>query len=231
MNRPDCLPGNPETCRGHVSPIHYRRTLGENRAPLERRISLDHCLQCFLVAAVAAVAVGMVKADELGIAGAKAAAVDVEIEAEHAQMPAVALADLAPVGAHPRPPVGEARADRVERVDEIGPARRRRSAGGAEGAGLAVPAAIGVLGLADLVCAHPLEIIIARIERADMIEAEPAPVARPVETGPVRAGRAELAGRVAAGLGADLRPPFDPSVKPLARARQTQLPFSSDPII
>ena len=50
------------------------------------------------VAAIAAVAVGMIKADELGIAGAKAAPVDVEIEAEHTQMPAVGLADLAPVG-------------------------------------------------------------------------------------------------------------------------------------
>src|SRR3954464_8604753 len=26
MNRSDCPPGNPETCRGHVSPVHYRRT-------------------------------------------------------------------------------------------------------------------------------------------------------------------------------------------------------------
>ena len=108
----------------------------------------------------------------------------------------------------------EAGADRVERIDEIGPARRRRGAGGAEGAGLAVPAAIGVLRVADLVGAHPVEIIVAGVELADMVEAEPAPLARPVEAGALGAGRAELAGRVAAGLGAMLRPPFDPSVEP-----------------
>src|SRR5262245_50583129 len=144
----------------------------------------------------------MVKADQLGIAGAQAAPVRVHVEAERLQMPAVAFADLAPVGPLPRPPPGEARADRVERIDEIGPARRRRGPCRGEGAGLAVPAAIGILRVADLVRAHPVEIIIAGVEFPDMIEAEPAPVARPVEIGALQAGRAELAGRVAAGLGA-----------------------------
>src|SRR3954452_8047079 len=133
---------------------------GEDRPPLERRISVDHRLQCFLVAAVAAVAIGMIEADQLGITGAKPAPVDVEIEAEHAQMLAVALADLASVGPHPRSAIGETRADRVERIDEIRPARRLRSAGGAESAGLAVPAAIGILGVTDLVGTHAVEIII-----------------------------------------------------------------------
>src|SRR6185369_18101083 len=98
----------------------------------------------------------------------------------------------------------------------------------AEGAGLAIPAAVRVLGVADLVRAHPVEIIVARVERADVVEAEPAPVAGPVEIGALRAWRAEFSGRVAAGLGAPLRPPLDPSVKPPASARQGQLPFCRD---
>jgi hypothetical protein len=61
-----------------------------------------------------------------------------------------------------------------------------------------------------------------------MVEAEPAPLARPVEIGTLGPGRAEFAGRVAAGLGAMARPPLDPSVEPrllASRARQSSLPF------
>ena len=180
------------------------------------------------MAAVAAVAVGMVAADQLGIAHPERPPVGVEIEPEHAQMPAVGLAQLAPVLAG-APLRLEAGADRVERIVEIGPARARRAVGG-EGAGLAVPAAIGILRGADLVGAHPLEIIVAGVELADMVEAEPAPVAGPVEVRAASgAGRAEFAGRVAAGLGARLRPPLDPPVEPrlpLARARQSLTPLS-----
>src|SRR5205085_8589560 len=104
------------------------------------------------------------------------------------------------------------------------PARRRRPSGGAEGPRLPLPAAIGILRLADLLGAHPGEIIEARVERPDMIEAEPPPLARPVKAGSLAPGRAEFPGRVAAGLGAMLRLPFDPPVKPFARRRQRSLP-------
>src|SRR5438309_718608 len=61
---------------------------------------------------------------------------------------------------------GEARPDCIQGVGEVGPTRRGVRAAGGEGAGLAVPAAIGILRLADLVDAHPLEVIVARVELA-----------------------------------------------------------------
>ena len=84
-----------------------------------------------------------------------------------------------------------------------------------EGAGLAVPAGIGILRLGNFVRAHPLEIIVAGIELADMVETEPAPVARTVETGSSAGGRrrAKLARLVAAGLRAGGAALLDPAVE------------------
>src|SRR5688572_1921028 len=81
---------------------------GEGGAALERRISFDHRLQRLLVAAVAAVAVGMVAPDQVEIALPQCPTVRIDLEAEDAQRLAVALAELAPVLARLWPPRPEA---------------------------------------------------------------------------------------------------------------------------
>jgi hypothetical protein len=68
-----------------------------------------------------------------------------------------------------------------------------------------------------------------------MVEAKPAPVARPIEvrTAAVVGRRAELARLGAAGMVAELLRAFDAAVEPafpVARTRHA-LPFSSDPPI
>src|SRR3954462_9560418 len=107
----------------------------------------------------------MILSDQLGIARAQRTPIGVDAEAEHGQRLAVLAAELASVDSrHVVGAAAEAGAERVEWMGEIGPARRRIGAAGGEGAGLAIPAAIGILGVGNLVRAHPLEIIIARIE-------------------------------------------------------------------
>ena len=73
----------------------------------------------------------------------------------------------------------------------------------------------------DFVGAHAVEEIVLRIVLADMVEAQEAPAARPVEIGRLER-RLEFARRAAAGDGA-LRPrPFDPPVHPgLLRRHRT----------
>ena len=73
--------------------------------------------------------------------------------------------------------------DRVERIGEIAPRRRRVGAVGGEGAGRALPAGDRRLRRGDLVRAHAVEEIVLRIVLADMVEAQQAPGARPVEIG------------------------------------------------
>ena len=50
------------------------------------------------------------------------------------------------------------------------------------------------LRLEDFVLGHPSKEIVTAVERADMVKTEPAVIARPVETRPADAGRAEFAG-------------------------------------
>src|SRR5687767_11730793 len=70
---------------------------GKGGAGFELRISLDHRLQRFLVAAVAAIMVGMVAAQEIGIAKSQRAPVGIGSKAEHLQRLAVGRAELAAV--------------------------------------------------------------------------------------------------------------------------------------
>ncbi len=148
--------------------------------------------------------VGMVAAKEVGVAAAEGPPVGVGAEAEDAERLAVGLAQLAAVepGAFGGGPA-EAGADRVEGVVEIG------------------PSAIGIVGGLDLVAAHPLEIIVAGVELADMVEAQPAPVAGAVEARAASRRRPELARALAARVRADSAG-FRPAVEfrlPVARAR------------
>ena len=150
--------------------------------------------------AVAAVAVGVVAADQFGIALAQLGAVDVVAQLERAQR-------LAFVGGEAR--LGErirvaaaaslkSRGNGVERVGEAAPRRGRVAANVGEGAAVTFPPGNRRLGLLDLVGGHAGEIIIAAVVGADMVEAEITPLAGAVEI--TRRDRgAELAGFVAAG--------------------------------
>ena len=150
------------------------------------------------MATVAAVAIGMVAADKLRVALAQRAPVGVHVQSQGLQRAPVLAGEWAAVAPLGHGLAAEARLDRVKGVVEIGPARRPVGVG--EGAGLALPAGIGALRIGDLVGAHAGEEIIAGVEGADMVEAQPAPRARPVEAGAVIAGRAKLARLVATGM-------------------------------
>src|SRR5579859_1692222 len=175
------------------------------------------------MAAIAAVAIGVVAADELGIARPQRPAIGVDAEAEPLQGLAILAAQWAAIGAHrlfgPRllHPGAEARADRVERIAEIGPARRPVGADMAERARLTFPARIRPLRGLDLIGVHAREEIVARVEGADMIEAEPAPVRRLVATRALARRRAEFARQRAARLLA-LPPGVDASVETRSRS-------------
>ena len=186
---------------------------GEGRAGLELRISLDHRLQRFLVAAVAAIVVGMVAADagRHSAAAASARSASVPRPRTRSDLRSASLSSRpSSLGAFARRRGGSGR--RSRRAGR----RNRPSCGGGvgahagEGAGLAVPAAIGILGGLDLVGAHALEIIVAGVELADMVEAQPAPVARPVEAraaaGRARGTRRRPRSRDARKAAARLRP-------------------------
>src|SRR5690606_21646965 len=155
-----------------------------------------HALQHGFVAAVAAVAVGVVAADEDRIALAQA--VEIGVEAEPHRLERVALlrreaARLLP-SRRSRADLRGAHADRVERVVEARPARRRPSpAVAAERARLARPAGDRRLRGEDLLGAHAFEPVVAGVELAHVLEAQPAPLARTVEARGAAAGRAELA--------------------------------------
>ena len=161
--------------------------------------------------AVAPVAIGVEAPHQLRIALPERHPVGVDLQREGAHRLAVlarqGLAVLA-FGAVLHP-FAEARADRVERIGEIGPARRTvGTAGGVEGTRLALPAGKGALRVVDLVGAHPLEEVVARIERTDMLEAQPAERRRAVArtAGAFERGRAEFARLCTARLGA--QPPL-----------------------
>ena len=77
--------------------------------------------------------------------------------------------------------LAESRTQCVDRIPEIGPARRQVGAArGTEGAAFGFPARGRRLRRHDLVGGHALEEIIARVEFADMIEAQPAILRRAV---------------------------------------------------
>src|SRR3546814_8049989 len=69
---------------------------------------------------------------------------------------------------------GESRAQYIRRIGKARPCRFRIAIGG-EDSRFPFPPGKGALRGLDLVGRHALEIIIARVEGADMIEAEPAP--------------------------------------------------------
>ena len=181
-------------------------------------ISLDHFAQTRLVGPVAAVAIGVIAADQFGIARAQAAAISLEIKPQrviglpvgNTQPAPHRIARLAGILA----PQLCAGGNRIKRIGEIGPVRRlvdpcRR----AKGAGFAGPARQRRLRARDLFGRHPAKEIIALIERTNMVEAEPAIGARPVKPRRAFAGRAKFARLVAAGRFAQAAGPLRPAME------------------
>src|SRR5690606_14797452 len=90
------------------------------------------------------------------------------------------------------------RADGIERIIEIGPPKHAaRGRVGAERPRLGTPARQWRLGLEDFLGRHSLEPVVTGVERADMVQAEPAPLARAVGARGPCARRAEFAGLTA----------------------------------
>src|SRR6476469_1527894 len=102
--------------------------------------------------------------------------------------------------------------DRLERVGEVAPPRRRVGAIGKAPA-RPLPAGERVLRLGDLRRAHALEEIVPRVVLADVVEAQEAPAARPVEIRGLER-RLELSGRGAAGDGAPVPRAFHAPMQP-----------------
>src|SRR5690242_1338419 len=125
----------------------------------------------------------MVLAHELRIAAAQRGAIGVAAQPHRIERLALARGEadesftLGAIVLRPLPDVRRPRADCVERIVEIGPARHAVDARvGAERAGVAAPPGYRRLRLEDLVRRHPLEPVVARVELAHVVEAEPAPV-------------------------------------------------------
>src|SRR5579875_2877011 len=179
----------------------WRTGSSEGGGVAQPLIGLDHRLQHAFVAAVAADAIGVAAPEQLGIALAQRAAIGDAAEPEHLERASLGIAQRLAVAARLLDALLEARADRIERIGEIGPARRAVGTIGGERAGLAFPAGIGALRVVDLLGAHALEEIVAGVEFADMVEAEPAIAARPVAARrALRRRHTKLAGFVAAGM-------------------------------
>lgn len=184
------------------------------------------------MASVSAVAVGVVAAHKFGIASPQRLPIGIGSKPQNSQKFSINIAEFPPISALLRS-AAEAGADRIQWIGEILPFRRRRAIGG-KGPRLPVPAAKGRLSRIDLVRAHSFEIIIAVIEGADVVEAEPAPFARPIKIGaaPLFSGRAEFTRRIATRMRARLLMSFNSSVKSglsLPRARQpTAFPTQTD---
>src|SRR4051812_13204260 len=135
--------------------------------------------------------------------------VGVVAKAEHGERLPLRLVE--PRGRSRLADVAETGGDRVQRIGEVAPARRRIGTERGEGAARPLPCSDRRLGAADLVRAHALEEIIPGIVLAHMVEAQEAPAPRTVEIGRLLR-RFELAGSPAA-RDCALRPrPLDPAM-------------------
>ena len=107
-----------------------------------------------------------------------------------------------------------ARGDGFQRIVEIGPARHPIDARGWTKTGtFGPPARPRGLCVIDFLGAHPFEPIVARIELAHMLKAQPAPFTRSVETMPAAARSAKFARFFAGWMGAYPPGVFVSSVK------------------
>ena len=135
--------------------------------------------------AVAAVMIGVILADECGVALAERAAIRIDIEFEQVKRLAVFVGEACPVcalfghsGILARAKPGR---DGIKRIVKIAPFGRTVNAAAREGAGFGGPSSKRRLRVFNLFSAHAVEEIIRGIEFADMIKTQPAITARPVK--------------------------------------------------
>ena len=178
----------------------------------------ENILQGLLMGPIPAIMIRVIAPNQLGVAGAEGATIRIGGQAERAQCGAIIAGERLAIIALRR--FGHARlkprANGIERIMEICPAWRYRAAGGIgrEGPRLTLPTAEGALRGIDLLRVHALEIIIFRVERADMIEAEPAPLRWAIGcASPLLWRRAEFAGLFTAWMRADAAIPRHTAMK------------------
>src|SRR3546814_720739 len=154
----------------------YPTLFRSGRSLSQMRIGRNHGLQSPLVRAVPAVLVGMIAPDPLRIGPADVVQAGAGVQPQHLQGLAILAGKHLSVARnrllHRR--TGESRAQYIRRIGKARPCRFRIAIGG-EDSRFPFPPGKGALRGLDLVGRHALEIIIARVEGADMIEAEPAP--------------------------------------------------------
>lgn len=184
----------PFSCAPQCPPLPYRRTFPE------QLVGLDHAGQASLMSPVTAVTVGVIAADQFGIAPPQSPEIGVEAQSHRLERLRLFAAEAA-VHRHFGFALGAAPdaacpgSDGIERIVEVGPARHSVDAGGRpERVALRSPPGGGRLRGKNLLRAHPFEPVVTRIEFAHVIEAEPAPVAGSVERVSLRPGCAKLSG-------------------------------------
>ena len=139
------------------------------------------------MAAVAAVAVGVVAADQLRIALAQRRAVGIVVQPQHAS----AWRSAAVKRSMSRPP--RVRAGSAPQIASSGSAKSLHAGAGSapewRKRGSAAPSRRSATAPPRSPRAHAVEIIVAGVVLADMVEAQPAPAARPVEIAGVNGAR------------------------------------------
>lgn len=156
----------------------------------------------------------MQRMDQFGIALAQGPPVDVDVQPQRIKRAALIGGENHAIGALGRAPGAGPPGNGFQRIGEIGPARRRIDPGGwRKCAGLPVPAVDRMLRRQNLFRAHPVEPIIPGVELAHVIKAEPAILARPVETRSTWARRAKFAVVAATRPFAQPAAAADPSMK------------------
>src|SRR3954468_545595 len=103
----------------------------------------------------------MIAPHQFAVALTERAAIGIRFEPQHPQRAPLIVAQRLAVLAGRVPPGAVAGLDRIERIEEVGPARCA-AGGDIEGARFALPPGIGALLSADLLRAHPVEEIITR---------------------------------------------------------------------
>ncbi len=171
-------------------------------------IGLDDFAEPALMAAVAAIPVGMEAPDQLRIAASDRLQVGIFAQAEDAQRTLLGSAE-ARRRFRVAPP--EPRRDGVQRVGEVAPRRRWIRPGMGERPRRAFPSGERRLRFTNLFGAHAVEEIILRIVLADVLQAQELPRPGAVEIGR-RQRRLELAGLAAPGNRAAVPRTFDPAV-------------------
>ena len=171
------------------------------------------------MAAVTAIAIGVITPDEITVAPAQRRAVSILVQPEHAERAAILAGQGFAVLALRRGALSKTPGNGIQRIIEIGPARRAIPGIGGKGARLAFPPGKGALRIMNFIRRHAGEEIVTRVEGTDMVKTEPAIGARPfaIAHHAFCRGRAEFAGLGAARLHTALTRALDPAVETRAR--------------